>query len=54
MPDKAQLIKLGITAAAIFAVYKYVPNQAAKAMALGLAGVVIARNTPIVNQYVAI
>lgn len=54
MPDKAQLIKLAITGAALFAVYKFVPNQAVKAMALGAAGVVVLRNTPVVNQYVAV
>lgn len=52
--DKAKLISLGITAAALIAAYKYAPNATVKAMVLGVAGVAIVRNTPIVNQYVAV
>lgn len=51
---KQNLIKLGVTAAVLFAMYKFAPNAAVKAMALGAAGVVILKNTPVVNTYVAI
>jgi len=54
MPDNAQLIKLGITAAALFAAYRFIPNAAVKAAVLGVAGVVVLKNTPLVNQYVAL
>lgn len=54
MPSKEQLIKLAITAAALYAGYRYAPNPTVKAMVLGVAGVVAVRNTPIVNTYIAI
>lgn len=54
MFDKAQLMKLGITAAALFATYKFVKNDAVRAAVLGVAGVVVVRNTPFVNKYVAV
>lgn len=52
--NQANLMKLGITAAVLFGAYKFAPNPTVKAMVLGVAGVVVARNTPIVNQYVAV
>lgn len=52
--DKAALIKLAITGAALFAAYRFAPNAMIKTAVLGVAGVVAVRNTPIVNQYVAI
>jgi len=52
--DQANLMKLGITAAVLFGAYKFAPNPTVKAMVLGVAGVVVAKNTPIVNQYVAV
>ena len=52
--DKANLIKLAITGAALWAAYRYSPNATVKAMVLGVAGVVVVRNTPIVNQYVVV
>lgn len=52
--DKQKLISLGITAAALFAAYRFIPNQAVKAAVLGVAGVVIVKNTPIVNRYIAV
>jgi len=54
MFTQANLMKLGITAAVLFGAYRFAPNAAVKAMVLGVAGVVIAKNTPIVNQYVAV
>lgn len=52
--DKAALIKLAITGGILFAGYRFAPNPIVKAMVLGVAGVVVVRNTPIVNQYVAV
>ena len=52
--DKAKLISLGITAAALFAAYKFAPNPMIRTAVLGVAGVVVVRNTPVVNQYVAV
>lgn len=51
--DQANLMKLGITAAILYGAYRFAPNPAIKAMVLGVAGVVVARNTPVVNQYVS-
>lgn len=52
--DKAAMIKLGITMAALYGAYRYAPNPTVKAMVLGVVGVVIVRNTPVVNQYVVV
>lgn len=52
--NQANFMKLGITAGILFGAYKFAPNQTAKAMVLGVAGVVIAKNTPIVNAYIAV
>ncbi|MFA7399121.1 MAG: hypothetical protein WCZ98_01440 [Sideroxydans sp.] len=52
--DKAALIKLAITGAALYAAYRYAPNAAVKTAVLGVAGVVVARNTPFVNQYLSV
>lgn len=38
-----------IKAAILFAIYKFVPNQAAKAMALGVGGVIAANYIPYLN-----
>ncbi len=38
-----------IGAAVIFAIYKFAPNQAVKAMALGVAGVMLGAYVPYVN-----
>lgn len=52
--DKAAMIKLAITGAALFAAYRFAPSPAIKTAVLGVAGVVVLKNTPVVNQYVAI
>lgn len=54
MPSKSEIIKLAITGAILFAGYRYAPNATMKAMVLGVAGVVVARNTPFVKDYVAV
>lgn len=38
-----------IAAAIVFAVYKFVPNNAVKAMALGVAGVMVGAYVPYIN-----
>lgn len=46
------LMKLAIGGAVLFAVYKFAPNQAIKAMALGAAGVAVAKQLPYVKDVV--
>ena len=43
---------LAIAAGMVFAAYNYGPNQAIKAMALGVGGVLVARQIPFVKDYV--
>lgn len=52
--DKAALIKLAITGAALFAAYRFAPSPVIKTAVLGIAGVVVVKNTPFVNKYVAV
>ena len=47
-----KLKKAGIALAMVYAVYKFVPHQAVKAAALGVGGVVVAKNLPFVADYV--
>lgn len=53
MPSQAQLIKIGTALGILFAVYKFVPSAAAKAAALGVAGVVVAKQLPILKDSLA-
>ena len=46
----SQLTKIGIALAACFAVYKFAPMSAAKAAALGVAGVIIGKQVPYVQD----
>lgn len=52
--DKENLLKMAITGGILFAVYKFVDNEAVRAAVLGVAGVVAVRNVPSVNQYVGV
>ena len=52
--NQANLLKLALTGGILFAAYRFAPNPTVKAMVLGVAGVVIAKNTPVVNQYVPV
>lgn len=46
-------VKLGIAFGVLYGIYRFAPGgDVKKAMVLGVAGVLIARNTPIVNQYI--
>ena len=49
----AQLMKLGIGLAAALAIAKFVPNAQVKAAALGVAGVIVARQLPYVGAALA-
>lgn len=51
--NTAALTKIAISLAACYAVVKFVPNQSAKAAALGVAGVVVARQIPYVQDALA-
>jgi hypothetical protein len=53
MPTQAQMIKIGTALAILYGVYKFVPGTAAKAAALGVAGVVIAKQLPILKDSLA-
>lgn len=48
--NQSDLIKLGIALAATFVVYKFVPNAAVKAAALGVMGTIVARQIPYVSD----
>lgn len=51
---QADLLKIAITGGILFAAYRFAPNPTVKAMVLGVAGVVVAKNTPVLNQYVPV
>lgn len=46
------MIKTGIALAIVYAVVKFVPNQSVKAAALGVGGLIVARNIPFVQDLV--
>lgn len=46
MLSQAEMMRVGIALGICFAAYKFIPHQAAKAAALGVAGVVVARRVP--------
>lgn len=54
MFTQGNLMSLGIAAGILFAGYKFAPNPALKAMVLGVAGVVVAKNTPVLNTYLPV
>ena len=46
-------VRLAIAAGVLYGLYRYAPGGAVKnAMVLGVAGVMVVRNTPFVNQYI--
>jgi hypothetical protein len=51
--DQDKLMKVGIAVAILYGVYKYAPQPWAKAMALGAAGVIFAKQVPYVNEALA-
>ncbi len=50
--NQAELVKMGTALAMLYAVYKFVPHPAAKAAALGVAGVIVARKVPVLKEQV--
>lgn len=46
----SQLTKLAVALGACFAAYKFLPHPAAKAMALGVAGVIVGKQLPYVKE----
>jgi len=53
MPTSADLMKLAIAAGAAFAAYKFSSNQLVKTAALGVLGVVVAKQIPYVKTALA-
>lgn len=47
---QTEMVRTGIALGALYAVYRFVPHQAVKAMALGAAGVIVARQVPYVKE----
>jgi xanthosine utilization system XapX-like protein len=50
--DTTKLMNLGIAAGIVYAAYRFAPNASVKAMALGVAGVIVGRQIPYVKDYV--
>ena len=51
--QKNKWMGLGIALAIVYAVQRYAPNQAVKAAALGVGGVVVAKQLPFVKNALA-
>ena len=51
--NQGDLIKTGIALGIVWATYKFVPQQFSKAMALGVGGVIVAKNVPFVKDALA-
>ena len=49
----SEMTTIGIALAVCFAAYKFIPNAAAKAAALGVAGTIIAKQLPYVQDALA-
>ena len=49
----SQLTKLGTALAISFAIYKFMPNPAVKAAALGVMGTIVAKQLPYVSDALA-
>jgi len=49
--SQQELTKLAMALGILYAAYKFIPNQAVKAAALGVAGTVIAKRTPVLKDY---
>ena len=50
--SQSELTKMAIALGILYAAYKFIPHPAAKAAALGVAGVVIAKKTPILQDQI--
>lgn len=49
---QGEMTKMAIALGMLYAVYKFVPHPAAKAAALGVAGMVIARKVPVLKDQI--
>ncbi|UQV43958.1 hypothetical protein KIV45_18925 [Janthinobacterium lividum] len=49
---QSEMTKLAMALGILYGVYKFVPNQLAKAAALGVAGVILAKRTPILKDVI--
>jgi hypothetical protein len=49
---QSDLTRMAMALGMLYAVYKFVPHPAAKAAALGVAGIVVAKRTPVLKDYV--
>lgn len=50
--DQQDLMKAGIALGIVYAVYRFVPNAAVKAAALGVGGMIVAKRIPYVSDAV--
>lgn len=51
--SSSQVTKLGLGLGICFAVYKFIPHPAAKAAALGVAGVIVGKQVPYLSAALA-
>ena len=49
----AQMTKIAVALAICFAAYRFIPNASAKAAALGVAGTIVAKQIPYVQDALA-
>jgi hypothetical protein len=50
--NQAQLTKLAIALGGLYVAYKFIPNAAVKAAVLGVGGVVVAKQVPVLKDYI--
>lgn len=50
--SQSELTKLAMALGILYGVYKFAPHQAIKAAALGVAGVVVAKNVPVLRDLI--
>ena len=50
--SQSELTKLAMALGILYGVYKFAPHQAIKAAALGVAGVVVAKNVPVLKDLI--
>lgn len=48
--SQSEMTKLAMAFGILYGVYKFVPNQLAKAAALGVAGVIIGKRVPVLKD----
>jgi hypothetical protein len=50
--SQSDLTQMAIALGILYAAYKFIPNPAAKAAVLGVAGTIVAKRTPVLKNYV--